>query len=94
VNARKSIWHDHEDFDISYIDYDASVCVPSVGNQIYSTRFVARSGNAPEFSYTPLTPFYGIDLYGDRNSPTRTTSPKISAVWSMPSWQFLWIPLK
>ena len=41
--------------DLFYRDADASTVVPSVGNQLYSTRLVLPDG-------TPLTDLYGIDL--------------------------------
>jgi immune inhibitor A len=43
------------DEDLFYRDADASTVVPSVGNQLYSTRLVLPDG-------TPLTELYGIDL--------------------------------
>jgi immune inhibitor A len=40
---------------IFYRDQDASVVIPSAGNQLYTTRFVDAAGN-------PLPGFYGINL--------------------------------
>lgn len=48
-----------------WVDNDASVCVPSVDNQVYSTRIVERTGSAPLFDYEPAYDYYGIDLWGD-----------------------------
>ena len=43
--------------DLFYRDFDASVVVPSRGNQLYSTRIVDPDGN-------PRTDLYGLDLGG------------------------------
>ena len=48
-----------------WIDGDASVVLPSVDNQVYSTRIVTETGSPPLFDYEPLSDFYGIDLWGD-----------------------------
>jgi immune inhibitor A len=39
-------------------DIDASVVVPSAGNQLYTTRIVDANGN-------PILGLYGLDLFGD-----------------------------
>ena len=54
-----------------YRDQDASVVVPSVGNELYSTRIVDANGN-------PLPQFYGIDL--GANILTGTGNPADAGV--------------